>query len=112
MNKLMENISKKFVFSRTIAPYDIALLELEVDLKFNEFVQPIELPWQDEEFVGISTMSGWGTTDIYKEHETLLKTVDLPIITVEGKELIKNIVPFENMTSSHKNNMVTSHLFK
>jgi len=72
---------------------DIALLKLKTKLKFNEFVQPIEIPPQgylaETEFL----VSGWGTTDPWfartqrashdKGYPDVLRKVKVPFVTDE-----------------------------
>lgn len=64
-----------------VAPYDIALLKLEKPLVLNEFVQPIELPKQDEPVDGQVILSGWGTTTSTGFLESnILQKVNLPVV--------------------------------
>ena len=67
----------------TLGINDIALLVLEEELDFNEFVGPIELPSGDENFTGYATTSGWGFLKDgkhEKSHDTLLKTT-IPLVS-------------------------------
>ena len=61
---------------------DMALLVLEEELEFNEFVGPVELPRRHEEFSGSARVSGWGTitNSEYKPSENLLK-VTVPLVS-------------------------------
>jgi len=60
---------------------DIALLVLEEELEFNEFVGPVEIPSEEDSFEGSATVSGWGVTAFnpFLPSDALLK-VTIPLI--------------------------------
>jgi len=65
---------------------DIALLHLERPLTYDRTIQPICLPWTmtGETFQGKTiTASGWGTTSSGGSASTVLRKVDLPVLTTE-----------------------------
>lgn len=68
--------------SREVQPYDIALLQLENPIKFNDKVAPIKLPEAGAEPVGHATMSGWGSmsTTNAPNYPEILQRVTMPII--------------------------------
>ncbi|XP_032683471.1 transmembrane protease serine 9-like [Odontomachus brunneus] len=45
-----------------VGPYDIAVLELESELKFNDNIQPIDLPEEGSKPSGTPILCGWGST--------------------------------------------------
>jgi len=65
---------------------DVALLHMERALTYDSTVQPICLPWTmtAETFQGKTvTASGWGTTSSGGTASTVLRKVDLPVLTTE-----------------------------
>ncbi|XP_041779070.1 trypsin-6 [Anopheles merus] len=62
--------------------YDIALLELESEITFNDNVLPVELPEQDEPIdegtMGI--VSGWGMTMSAADSNAILRATNVPTV--------------------------------
>lgn len=79
--------------------YDYALIELSDELEFNEAVQSIALPDQDEEVeVGSECLvSGWGLTKNPNESREHLRAVVVPVI--EHQECQKKYESSSKITS-------------
>lgn len=60
-------------------------MELEKDLIFNDFIQPVNLPESEELPEGLSILTGWGSTStgIIPKMPLTLQTIDLPLISYE-----------------------------
>lgn len=75
---------------RIASPYDIALMKLEKDIVFNDFVQPAKLPEAATQPSGEAVLTGWGTIANPPNPYTppiqplRLQTVDVPIIGFKG----------------------------
>ncbi|XP_058806444.1 trypsin-1-like [Phymastichus coffea] len=81
-------------YTGDVAPYDIALFKLKTPIKFNERVQPIQLPEQDKVHSGNAVLSGWGliSKNWLPKMTTILQTAVVPIIqNDECKAAIKAI---------------------
>ena len=64
---------------------DICILGLSEALEFNEFVGPVLMPQQDEEFTGDAIVSGWGTLSVGGPTPDELRYVTVPIVDSESK---------------------------
>lgn len=51
---------------------DIALIKLKDEIKFNERVQPIQLPTEDTRGGENLMLSGWGSTSVSKQNHVSL----------------------------------------
>uniref|UniRef100_A0A182QTY3 trypsin n=1 Tax=Anopheles farauti TaxID=69004 RepID=A0A182QTY3_9DIPT len=78
--------------------FDYSLLELETELTFNDKVQPIALPKQDESIEDgtLTTVSGWGNTQSAAESNAVLRAANVP--TVNQKECSKAYSSFGGVT--------------
>ena len=56
-------------------------MKISPPLKFGEYVQPVTLPEQEEEFTGTALVSGWGTTREGGGLPATLQKVDVPIVS-------------------------------
>lgn len=70
-------------YDRSTQDYDVAVLELETPLTFNERVQPIQLPDENDTVSdgSMCLVSGWGETNrfiFFGRHR--LRGVELPIV--------------------------------
>ena len=78
------------------AEYDIALIEVLDEWKFNSNVQPIDIPEESYVATGDAVVSGWGhTSEETAERSVVLKKVTVPILTDEVcresyEELVKD----------------------
>eukprot|EP00096_Caligus_rogercresseyi_P005409 TRINITY_DN2080_c1_g1_i1.p1 TRINITY_DN2080_c1_g1~~TRINITY_DN2080_c1_g1_i1.p1 ORF type:complete len:394 (-),score=24.40 TRINITY_DN2080_c1_g1_i1:128-1309(-) len=62
--------------------YDITILTLDHPVKFRREIQPVCLPFKDEDFVGtICTITGWGRLSEVGPQPAILNEVDVPVIT-------------------------------
>jgi hypothetical protein len=64
---------------------DICLLTLTDALEFNEFVGPVKMPEQGEEFTGDAVVSGWGTTSSGGSTPDELRYVTVPLVDDASK---------------------------
>lgn len=69
----------------SVGPFDIGVLGVSASFDYNDFVQPIALPLQDDVHTGIATLYGWGSisntsTAIFPSH---LQKVDKDIMTFQ-----------------------------
>ncbi|CAH1169776.1 unnamed protein product [Phaedon cochleariae] len=67
-----------------VSAHDIALWKLNASLVFNDHVQPVQLPEQGSDVVGMATLSGWGVEDedeIYRADT--MQAVDLPVLSYQ-----------------------------
>lgn len=73
-------------FFRGVAPYDIAVLELEIPLVFNERISAVKLPEQDEVRVGNAVLSGWGSVSkkLLPVLPKVLQKVTIPLLDNES----------------------------
>lgn len=74
-------------FSGGRSEADLALLQLETPLEFNEAVRAVEMPIIGSEFAGYATVSGWGATknSFVPEPSDFLKKADVLILPNAGK---------------------------
>merc|ERR1712038_91789 len=63
---------------------DICILKLEKDMDINSYVKGVSLPYQNEEFSGKGTVSGWGTLSSGGSSPDTLHSVDVPIVSDES----------------------------
>ncbi len=72
-------------YNPNTAANDISLLSLETPIDFNKTrsksINSICLPTKGQEFSGIVTTSGWGTTKENGESSYTLRAVDLPMVS-------------------------------
>ena len=69
-------------FDKFTYEYDIALLEMQSNIKFQPNIIPICLPNSDSNLVGqIGTVTGWGRLSEYGQISPVLREVRLPIIS-------------------------------
>ena len=69
-------------FDKFTYEYDIALLEMQADIKFQPNIIPICLPNSDSSLVGqIGTVTGWGRLSEFGQISPVLREVRLPIIS-------------------------------
>ncbi|XP_040574608.2 venom protease [Lepeophtheirus salmonis] len=75
--------------------YDITLLTLERPIKFRREIQPICLPFKDEDFVGtMCTITGWGRLNETGPQPDILQEVNVPVITNDVcKKSYKTLTP-------------------
>ncbi|KAL3284730.1 hypothetical protein HHI36_018875 [Cryptolaemus montrouzieri] len=72
--------------------YDIAVVELDDDLEYSEFIQPVELPESNSQLPdpSVGTLTGWGATaEFSPDMSTQLMTVNIPIIAYD--ECVKDL---------------------
>uniref|UniRef100_A0A240PL37 trypsin n=1 Tax=Anopheles epiroticus TaxID=199890 RepID=A0A240PL37_9DIPT len=69
-------------YDESTIDYDFSLMELESELTFNEVVQPIALPEQDEpvEDGTMTIISGWGNTQSVVESNAVLRAANVPTV--------------------------------
>ncbi|XP_063696974.1 trypsin-1-like [Culicoides brevitarsis] len=83
-------------FHGDVNPNDIAVLKLEFELEFNEFVQPIGLSARGNDVEGQVTLAGWGSTDpqpIGSTPPSDLQRVNLPIVPInECDEVMTSLI--------------------
>lgn len=83
---------------RSLWPADLALIKLTQPFEFNEFVQPIALPVQNEKHFGVARAFGWGATALNLTNPLIyadeLQTTALPIQQYEVCEVIMNAIGF------------------
>ena len=60
---------------------DIALLKIGVPLSFDDFVQPIALPSQEQASSGDALITGWGALEEGGSSPDVLQKVTIPIVT-------------------------------
>ncbi|EFN75264.1 Trypsin-1 [Harpegnathos saltator] len=82
------NVAASFVhenYPGGVAPYDIALLKLEKDLKFTNEVKTIKIAAKDSKPTGNAILSGWGSMSrtIWPDMPDKLQDVQLPMIDVQ-----------------------------
>ncbi len=72
-------------FSFYTIDYDFSLLELESNLKFDNTIEPIQLPEQDQEYPDDtpSIVTGWGNTQAVDESRDRLRAAVVPIVNQE-----------------------------
>ncbi|XP_040296262.1 serine protease 33-like [Bufo bufo] len=72
------------IYNGGITSGDLALLELEISVNFNDNIQPITLPSQDQEFQNgmMCWLTGWGYTvqNVPQSAPNTLQEVKLPLI--------------------------------
>ena len=68
-------------YSASTITNDICILKLESSMDMNSYVDGATLPYQDEEFFGTGTVSGWGTLSSGGPSPDTLHAVDVPIVT-------------------------------
>ncbi|XP_065339907.1 serine protease filzig-like isoform X3 [Cloeon dipterum] len=101
---IVKNV-KRVIIHRSYEPAtfenDIALLELESSVTFDEHIVPICLPDDNEEFVGrMATVSGWGRLKYGGGVPSVLQEVQVPIIEnnvcqemFQSANHVKSIIP-------------------
>ncbi|MBD5000848.1 trypsin-like serine protease, partial [Xanthomonas citri pv. citri] len=60
---------------------DVALLQIESALNFDNFVQGVALPAQLQDFTGEADVSGWGTLTEGGDTPDVLQVVTVPIVS-------------------------------
>ncbi|XP_060531061.1 trypsin-1-like [Cylas formicarius] len=65
------------------APHDIAVVELLDPLSYSATIKPALLPAPNQEYTGLATLSGWGSTEKLVAQPNTLQYVDLPVISIE-----------------------------
>jgi len=69
-------------FSSSNLDYDAALLLLSTPIQFNQYSQPVTLATGSATYTGISaTVIGWGTTSSGGSASSVLREVDVPVIS-------------------------------
>ena len=72
-----------------MAPNDIALFKLKSPIKFNERVQPVQLPEPDSVQVGEAVLSGWGSISkkLLPKLPQALQTATMPVLENSACEM-------------------------
>lgn len=96
------------LFLGGVNPYDIALIYTKTPFKFTKFVQPAELPEQDELPTGYGTLYGWGNVSMtaVPNFPHKLQMANMPILDME---LCEKILAASGL-ALHETNMCTGPL--
>ena len=75
-------------YKRLTKENDICILKVDEPFVFNEDVAAVDMPEAGEEFTGTVTVSGWGALAWEGAYPDHLQSVDVQLMTDEGKEHI------------------------
>lgn len=104
------SIIQHLQISSGVGPYDIGLLKTSTPIKFNQVVQPINLPKQGSEATGTPIIAGWGSTSRTSSPRMPDKLQDAELTYVNIKDCDKAVADLTGSSPVHETNVCTGPL--
>ncbi|XP_076343524.1 clotting factor G beta subunit-like isoform X2 [Tachypleus tridentatus] len=90
--------------------YDIGLILLSEQIKYNYKVQPVCIPELNQPHVNLDkkkvVVIGWGVTERANEKYNVLRELELPVVTNEQCNKSYQTLPFSNLNQGITNDMI------